>query len=180
MILIITGGLGFIVLQDMGRRFKGKSRRLNYHSRIVLWMTAFLILVFGTFFFILERHHLYKSFDTLTAWVNALFQAVTPRTAGFDTLPQNLLSQPSKAMTILLMLIGGSPGSIAGGIKTTTAFVVIMIMLKRPDKNGDITISHHRLTAGTVNNCRRLFIKGPGPYTNRYSILEHYRGDPGG
>jgi trk system potassium uptake protein TrkH len=159
MILIVTGGLGFIVLQDMGRRFKGKSRRLNYHSKIVLWMTAFLIFVFGLFFFLLERHHVYKSFDPLTAWVNAIFQAVTPRTAGFDAIPQNLLSQPSKAMTILLMLIGGSPGSIAGGIKTTTAFVVIMIMLKRPDKNGDITVSRHRLTAGTVNSAVVYFLK---------------------
>jgi len=159
MLLIVSGGLGFIVLQDMYRWTHLRHHRLNYHSRIVLFMTGVLIIGGSLAFLLIERTRLYRDMDLATAGINALFQAITPRTAGYDAMSQDLLSQPSMFITVILMLIGGAPGSIAGGIKVTTAFVVALAMLRRPDKNGDITLSRHRLTAKTINDGMVYFIK---------------------
>jgi len=159
MILIVSGGLGFIVLQDLYRWARLKRHRLSYHSKVVLFMTGMLITVGTLLFFLIERPRQYREMNIVVAGVNALFQAITPRTAGFDTVPQGLLSQPSKLLTLLLMLIGGAPGSIAGGIKVTTAFVVAVVMFRRPDRNGDITLARHRLPAQTINDGIVYFLK---------------------
>ncbi|MDL2229468.1 potassium transporter [Treponema sp. OttesenSCG-928-L16] len=158
-LLIICGGLGFIVLEDLILTAAKKKKRLSYHSRVVLGMTALLLLGGTLVFFIVERTHAFSGMDVPAAAANALFQAVTPRTAGFDTVPQQLLSQPSKILTSLLMIIGGAPGSIAGGLKVTTVFVILTVMLRRPDENGDIKIFRHRLGASTINNGIVYFLK---------------------
>jgi len=157
--LIVAGGLGFIVLQDIERLLRHKRKRLSYHSKVVLGMTSFLIVVFTLLFWFLERDAAYAHLDLFDSIVNAIFQAVSPRTAGFDAIMQDELRQPSKALTIFLMFIGGAPGSIAGGIKVTTAFVVAVVMLKRPDGNGDITFLKRRLSAKTTNDAVVYFLK---------------------
>ncbi|MDR2392899.1 MAG: hypothetical protein LBD93_01890 [Treponema sp.] len=150
--LIVLGGLGFIVLQDILAVWLGKKQRLSYHSRIVLVISALLILGGTVLFFILERKRLFSGMDMFPgAWVHALFQSVTTRSGGFEVLPQSQLSQPSKLLTGLLMLIGGAPGSIAGGLKITTVFVVLVVMVREPDEQGDIKLFHHRLTGETLN-----------------------------
>ncbi len=157
--LIVLGGLGFIVIQDIERRFRGKRKRLSYHTKVVLGMTSFLIVSGGLAFFLLERGAAYAGFRWPVAVANAVFQSISPRTAGFDTVLQSSLSQPSKALTLLLMFIGGAPGSIAGGIKVTTAFVVAAVMMKRPDGHGDITVFKRRLSARTMNDAVVYFLK---------------------
>ncbi|QQO10067.1 TrkH family potassium uptake protein [Breznakiella homolactica] len=180
MLLIITGGLGFIVLNDISRRVSGKRKHLSYHSRVVLGMTG-LLLAGGTLFFLMsEWDRAFRDMEFPVALVNALFQAVTPRTAGFEAVPQAALSQPSQMLTGLLMLIGGAPGSIAGGLKVTTVFVVLMVMFRRPDKNGDIKVSHHRLAAGTINNAVVYFLKALALLlicTAALSVVEGLQGD---
>ncbi|MDR0628486.1 MAG: hypothetical protein LBG24_02365 [Treponema sp.] len=152
MALIVLGGLGFIVLQDILEVWVGKKPRLSYHSRIVLVITAFLILGGTAGIFILERTRLLSGMDMFPgAWVNALFQSVTTRSGGFEVLPQGRLSQPSKLLTGLLMLIGGAPGSIAGGLKITTVFVVFLVLVRKPDEQGDIKFFHHRIAGETLN-----------------------------
>jgi trk system potassium uptake protein TrkH len=159
MMLIIFGGLGFIVHSDVSRKFFRKKKRLSYHSKIVLSMTGILLL-FGTIWFlVMENNRCYAGMSFPVALTNAAFQAVTPRTAGFDVIPQNELSQPSKILTLILMAFGGAPGSVAGGIKVTTIFVIIAVMLRKPDKNGDIKIRHHRLGAQTIHNAIVYFLK---------------------
>jgi trk system potassium uptake protein TrkH len=91
--------------------------------------------------------------------MNAVFQSITPRTAGFDAVNQTLLRQPSIFITILLMFIGGSPGSIAGGIKVSTAFLVLLVMVKRADERGDINAFHRRLSAGATTSAVVYFVK---------------------
>jgi trk system potassium uptake protein TrkH len=152
MTLVVLGGLGFIVLQDILEVWLGKKQRLSYHSRIVLVITACLILGGTALIFILERKRMLSGMVMFPdAWVNALFQSVTTRSGGFEVLPQSRLSQPSKLLTGLLMLIGGAPGSIAGGLKITTVFVVFLVMFRKPDEQGDIKFFHHRLTGETLN-----------------------------
>jgi trk system potassium uptake protein TrkH len=159
MVLIILGGLGFLVLHDLFRYFRGKKPRLSYHSNVVLCMTGALVFGGALLFFIIERNMLYKNMNTLVAWTNALFQSVTTRTAGFEMVPQIGLAHPSRLFTCLLMLAGGAPGSIAGGIKVTTVFVIMLVMLRKPDSYGDIKVFHHRITADTIHTALTYFLK---------------------
>uniref|UniRef100_A0A7C3IF89 Trk family potassium uptake protein n=1 Tax=Gracilinema caldarium TaxID=215591 RepID=A0A7C3IF89_9SPIR len=159
-LLIILGGLGFIVLQDMYQRLTRKRRYLNYHSRVVLGMTAVLIVLGFFVYFFFEEKNSFSGFPLKDRIMNVLFQSVTPRTAGFDTVPQYLLSQPSKVFTILLMFIGAGPGSIAGGIKVSTIFIIIILMIRHPDPAGDIHIGKHRITGYTLNRATVYFLKG--------------------
>lgn len=158
-LLIVLGGLGFIVLQDVFDVIKGKHRYLNYHSQVVLFMTAALISIGFLFYFFMEESAAFAGLSIHDRIMNALFQAVTPRTAGFDTVPQSLLSQPSKVFTIIMMFIGAAPGSIAGGIKITTLFVVIVMMTRNPDQNGDVQIRRHRISAYTMNRATVYLLK---------------------
>jgi trk system potassium uptake protein TrkH len=149
--LVISGSLGFLVIHDIFRLIRNKTRRLSYHSRIVLFMTLAILLIGTALFFSLERSRAYSSMTTPSAFANALFQTINARSSGFDVTVQSGLSQPSKLLTSLVMIIGGAPGSIAGGINITTLFIALVFLLKRPDKYGDINIFHHRLRATTVS-----------------------------
>ena len=120
MLLIIVGGLGFLTWDDIkthGRHFK----RYRMQSKVILAVTAALLVLPVLYFYFCE-------FSGVPAgkriWL-ALFQSVTPRTAGFNTADLNQLTQTGQSIVILLMLIGGSPGSTAGGMKTTTLAVLL-------------------------------------------------------
>lgn len=120
MALIITGGIGFITWEDI-KANKFRIRRYRMQSKVILAATAFLIFFPALYFFFFEL-----SGDPLgTRVLSSLFQSVTPRTAGFNTVDLTRFSETGIAVTILLMLIGGSPGSTAGGMKTTTAAVFL-------------------------------------------------------
>ena len=178
-LLIVLGGIGFIVMQDIKRRFTGKRRTLTYHTKVVLGATTFLIACGALAFWLLERRRAYGDFGLGLSVMNALFQSITTRTAGFDSMLQASLSQPSKALTLTLMFIGGAPGSIAGGIKVTTAFVVAMVMLRRPNAKGDITIFRRRLSAKTTNDAVVYFLKAVALLlvsTGALSLIEGFRG----
>lgn len=126
--LIILGGLGFVVILELlqKRKFKG----LSLHAKIVLTMTASLLSIGFILFLVLE----YKNVETLGQLsfaqknVAAFFQSVTPRTAGFNTIPIDKLGVASVFLTIVLMFIGGASGGTAGGVKITTVGVLISSM----------------------------------------------------
>ena len=130
MLLIIFGGIGFIVLLDIGKMLKNKKRRhfkfLSLHSKIVLSVTSFLIIAGATLFFIFEYNNplSIKEFSVPEKIMVSLFQSVTTRTAGFATIAQENLTNASAFWTMLLMFVGGSPAGTAGGIKTVTLFVL--------------------------------------------------------
>jgi len=120
--LIVTGGIGFVVMQDLGKVLMRRKRRLSYHTKVALGMTTLLIACGAVAFYAIEAERAYAGFSVPKKIMAALFQSVTPRTAGFDTVSQSLLSLPSVAFVIFLMFVGGAPGSTAGGVKTTTIF----------------------------------------------------------
>lgn len=121
-LLIVCGSLGFIVIMDLiGYK---KRHKLSLHSKLALIVTGILILV-GILLFFITRFSFYKS-DFLVYFVQSLFFAITPRTAGFAIQDYSSLSQASLFLTIILMTIGGTSGSTAGGIKTTTIGVFIL------------------------------------------------------
>ena len=121
MFLIIAGGIGFLTWEDICIN-KIHFRKYHMQSKIILVTTAFLIVLPAIFFFFSDFTYLSVGKRLLAS----AFQAVTPRTAGFNTINISEMSEASKAVMILLMLIGGSPGSTAGGMKTTTFSVLIL------------------------------------------------------
>lgn len=115
MALIIVGGIGFLTWEDV-RTHGVHLRRHNMQSKVILTVTGLLIALPAVYFFFGE----FAAYPISQRVWSSLFQAVTPRTAGFNTVDQAALSDTGQALTVALMLIGGSPGSTAGGMKTTT------------------------------------------------------------
>lgn len=121
MLLIIIGGIGFLTWDDIyNNKFKIKKYRMQ--SKIILVTSLILILLPAIYFFIFD----YSDYSIGNRLLASLFQSVTTRTAGFNTTDLTKLTRPSQAIMIFLMLIGGSPGSTAGGFKTTTIAVLIL------------------------------------------------------
>ena len=128
--LIVAGGIGFSVLDELGRRLVARllGQRpppLSPHARLALGATAFFLVAGTLLFFGTERGGALARFDGLEAWVHAAFQSVTLRTAGFNSVDLSALGLPAVALCIVWMLVGGAPGSTAGGMKVTTAAVVV-------------------------------------------------------
>lgn len=126
MALIVCGGLGFFVWEEL--RTKRAYRPLSLYSKMVIWLTGGLILG-GAVFFLCTEFHNEATLGAMPVWervLNALFQSVTLRTAGFTTFDQGALTDVSMAVSILLMLVGGSSGSTAGGFKTVTLGVLLL------------------------------------------------------
>ena len=120
MLLIVIGGLGFLTWDDI-RTHKFRFRRYRMQSKVILTVSGVLIVVPAILFFLLEFTELPLPQRILAS----LFQSVTTRTAGMNTADLASMSQSGQFLMILLMLIGGSPGSTAGGMKTTTFAVLL-------------------------------------------------------
>ena len=120
MLLIILGGIGFLTWDDI-RTNRLRLRKYRMQSKVILTVTLALILIPAVYFFFCEFSWAPMKERVLLS----LFQAVTPRTAGFNTADLTAMSETGQAITTLLMLIGGSPGSTAGGMKTTTLAVLL-------------------------------------------------------
>ena len=124
--LIVIGGLGFFVWEDIWVHRSWK--KFSLYTKMVLTMTAMLLVVGGLFFFIVE-HDNPATLGDMPFWqkgLNSLFQSITLRTAGFDSIGQGGLQDSSKALSVILMLVGGSSGSTAGGVKTGTVAVLLL------------------------------------------------------
>ena len=120
MLLILTGGIGFLTWDDMAKH-RFRFRRYRMQSKVILTATALLVLLPAAIFFLGD----FAGFGGKERFLASLFQAVTPRTAGFNTVDMGNLTSAGRAMTVLLMLVGGAPGSTAGGVKTTTVAVLL-------------------------------------------------------
>ena len=138
-LLIIVGGIGFFVWDDVTKN-RHHFRRYQLHTKIVLSTTAILIVVGAICFYIFERTNLLSEMGVGEKIIASIFGAVTPRTAGYNTVDIATLTPASKLLTMVLMFIGGSPGSTAGGIKTTTLAVILISLWSslRYEKNENI------------------------------------------
>lgn len=149
--LIILGGLGFTVILDVYRNRSFK--KYSLHTKIAVLTTAVLIL-FGFCFFLLVEFNNPETLDSLdpgSKTLAALFQSVTPRTAGFNTINTAALTDASKLMTVILMLIGASPASTGGGIKTVTISVILLMAASVVRGQDDIEIFRKRIPKSIAN-----------------------------
>ena len=152
--LILVGGLGFVVITNVFRwaRPARPRVRLSLHTRMVLSITAFLVAA-GTSLIMIAEWNNAETLGPLSApgrVLASLFQAVTPRTAGFNTLDYSQLTTAGLLVTMLLMFIGGNPGSTAGGIKTITFYVVLLSIWSTIRGRSDITAFRRRIAQSTV------------------------------
>ena len=142
--LILVGGIGFFVWDDLIEcRFRWK--RMQLHTRLVLLLSALLVLVPAALFYAFEHTNAMAGLDTGGRVLASLFSAVTPRTAGFDTIATAELSDASALLTLLLMLTGGNPGSTAGGAKTTTMLLVLLLATSMLRREEDVHIMGRRI-----------------------------------
>jgi trk system potassium uptake protein TrkH len=148
--LIVFGGIGFIVVYEVTQKINKPRQLLSTHSKLVLAMSALLVIIgFISLFFIEFDGALLNYPITGKIWA-ALFQSVTPRTAGFNTIPIASLSAISLTIIMILMFIGASPGSTGGGIKTTT-FAILLLSLKNILKGkADIEVFKRTIPSSVV------------------------------
>jgi trk system potassium uptake protein TrkH len=153
--LIILGGLGFYVIFDLYHNRRNLSRRffkkLRLHTRVVLFMSTLLIIVGTVFIFGLEYSNSLKSMSLKGKLMASIFQAITPRTAGFNTIPIGDLSNATLFLIVIMMFIGASPGSTGGGIKTSTFACVMASVFARFRMQEDANIFYRRIPGAIVS-----------------------------
>ena len=153
---LMIGGIGFFVWSDL-KEHKLHFRKYALHTKIVLVTSVILAVVPTILFWILERHALFADMSGSQALLNALFCAVTPRTAGFNTTDIASLSQSSQFLTIILMFIGGCPGSTAGGIKVTTIAVLILYLRSTLTRTDGVNIFKRRMEDDAISKAAAVF-----------------------
>jgi trk system potassium uptake protein len=132
--LIVSGGIGFLVLSELKRNFPfGRQTwlRLSLHSKLVIFTTAILIVGGTVSILIMEWRNTLASLSIPDRILASLFQSVTARTAGFNTLPIGQMANETLYLLIILMFIGASPGSCGGGIKTGTFMTLVVLSVSR-------------------------------------------------
>ena len=153
MLLIIIGGIGFLVWEDVCKH-KWRIREYRTQSKVVLIVTAALIVLPAIYFFFFEFGDLPVGKRILAS----LFQSITPRTAGFNTVNLTAISDTGLYLMIILMLIGGSPGSTAGGMKTTTIAVLFSSAFSVFRKKDNAELMRRRVDDETVKTASAIFI----------------------
>ena len=151
--LIITGGIGFLVWEDI-KTNKHHIKKYRMQTKVVLSSTLFLIIVPAVYFYFAEFYELSGAERIMTS----LFQAVTPRTAGFNTADLTKMGSIGHAVTIILMLIGGSPGSTAGGMKTTTAAVLIFSAISVFRRKDNVECFGRRIADSTLKHATAILL----------------------
>lgn len=150
--LIIFGGIGFLTWDDIWTN-RHHLRKYKTQSKLVLTVTAILIVVPALYYFFIElAGPEWAGLSPGERFWGALFQAVTPRTAGFNTMDLTAFGGAGITIMIILMLIGGSPGSTAGGMKTTTIGVLLGTMLSAFHRKEDTCFFRRRIAESTVKN----------------------------
>ncbi|MBQ3559035.1 MAG: Trk family potassium uptake protein [Agathobacter sp.] len=153
MLLIIIGGIGFLTWSDVVNH-KHKIGEYRMQSKVILFTTGILIAVPTIYFFVIEFTHL-PLVDRIYA---SFFQAITPRTAGFNTVDFGILSEAGIGIIILLMLIGGSPGSTAGGMKTTTITVLFTNAKAVFRRKDETDLFGRRIPSDTIRTASTILI----------------------
>lgn len=153
MLLIIIGGIGFLTWEDiLKNKYRIKSYRMQ--TKVILVTSLILILFPSVFFFFRD----FADMPMQERVLSSLFQAVTPRTAGFNTADFTMMTEAGLGIIIALMLIGGSPGSTAGGMKTTTLAVLIANTLACFRRKEDAQMFGRRVEDSAVKNAATIFM----------------------
>lgn len=156
MFLIVIGGIGFIVWDDISKH-KWHVKKYMLHTKIVLTATVILVLGGSLLFYLFERGNLLDGMSAKDQALASIFGSVTTRTAGFNTLDTGAYSEATRLLNVVLMFIGGSPGSTAGGIKTTTIVVILLYIWSNLRNNKGLNIFGRRLDEDSIKKAATVF-----------------------
>ena len=158
MALIIWGGIGFLTWDDI-RKYKWHMKKYRMQSKVILTTTAVLLVLPAVYFYFVEfSREIWSSTSAGERVLASLFQAVTPRTAGFNTVNLSDMCESSQFLIVLLMLVGGSPGSTAGGMKTTTFAVLLASAISVFRRNEDVHCYGRRISTDIVRSAAAILI----------------------
>lgn len=152
MLLIVTGGIGFLVWSDVGNN-QHHLKKYSLQSKVVLLTSAILIVLPALYFFFYE----YQDVAFRDRVICSVFQSVTTRTAGFNTTDLAAMDESGTAIMIILMLIGGSPGSTAGGMKTATVAVLFLSAITVFSRRNDVQCFKRRISDEAVRSAGAIF-----------------------
>jgi trk system potassium uptake protein TrkH len=172
--LVLLGGLGFLAIEETTRWWRsrgGRRTRLSVHTYAALVATAALLGVGFVLYGAFEWNGVLARFGILDKLSNAWFMSVTPRTAGFNSVPYTDVANSTAFLTVLLMVVGGSPGSAAGGVKTTTLAVLTALALARVRGRAHVQIHGRAVPPGTVERTVSLTIVAFGVLTAAVFLL---------
>ncbi len=175
--LIVTGGLGFIVIRELFNRDTLRHgpvfslRRLSVHGRLVLWTTGILLIGGSIFFFFAEYDHTLARLPLGTKLLTSVFQAVTPRTAGFNTVPMSGLRPVTLFLWAILMFVGASPGGTGGGIKTTTLAVLFLAVRNRVLGREDVEVGRRVIPKDIVYRATAIAAVSVGIVAFFFAVL---------
>jgi trk system potassium uptake protein TrkH len=156
--LIFAGGIGFTVISDLMQYVRGHKNNLTLHTKIVLVTSFILILVGFITFFFFENNNSMKNYDSpIDKTLISLFQSVSSRTAGFNTLDLANITLPTILVFSLLMFIGASPGSTGSGIKTSTFAILILWFFSSLRNKDEPEAFKRRINNGTLSKALLLF-----------------------
>lgn len=159
MSLILLGGLGFMTIWDSLRKIRDWRKKLQLHTKVMLVATPVLILTGFAVIYLAESNHLFMDYTDGEKILASLFQSITTRTAGFNTVDQADLSDTSFALTLVLMIIGGGSGSTAGGLKVTTAVMLFLVFVQKLNPKGESRIFNRRISHQDLSRASMLFLK---------------------
>ena len=182
--LIIVGGLGFLTMEEFYLRYRaGRQKqifRISLHSRLAVVSTAALLLVGWILFGIFEWEKTLAGLPIFDKLINAFFLSTTARTAGFNSIDYLQATDSANLLTILLMLVGGSPGSTAGGIKTTTFAVIGLVAWSRLKGDDITTFGNRSVREETTDRAIGVFVMSVGIVMTGVFVLTaagHREGD---
>ncbi|HCC07466.1 MAG TPA: Trk family potassium uptake protein [Clostridiales bacterium] len=171
-ILVVLGGLGFTVWTDLITSIKSKLagkysfkimlKKLTLHTKLVLIMTGVLI-VFGTLFIYMYEYDNVQTIANLTQQdkiISAIFQSITTRTAGFNTIPLDTMNTATQIIMIILMFIGGSPAGTAGGIKTVTLVILILAVVSEIKGKEKVEVFNKTISNGAIKRALTVVVIG--------------------
>ena len=185
LLLIVLGGIGFLVLHNVSQvRFWMRNRlrrgRVTAHSRMVLQTSLGLILAGMLLVGAMEWNRGFAGLTAREKLLGALFHSVSSRTAGFNAVPMGGFSEPSRAITMTLMFIGGSPGSTAGGIKTTTFLVLVLTVIAMIRGSPATRYGVRAIPETIVRESIVIFLLGIGLVTAIFTLLLLTENPPAG
>lgn len=163
MILIITGGLGFTTLWELLKgnpNHRLRNWQFSIHTKLVLYATGFLIITGTVAILVLEWNGVLAGYQTSDKIMLSLFQSVTTRTAGFNTLDIGSLGISTTLIVLTLMIIGASPASTAGGLKTTTVSVLLLSVWSTITGKKDVEFAKKKISKETVFTAMTVFVIG--------------------
>lgn len=165
-LLVIAGGLGFLTMEEcylkVVKQTRGRSYRLSLHSRLVLVTTLWLLVVGGVLFTVLEWRGVLSALPWWDRCSNGLFMSVTARTAGFNSIDYASACESTNFATMLLMMVGGSPGSTAGGLKTTTFALIGLIAWSKLRGQETTVFANRSIPEDTLKRATGLLVVAVG------------------